>query len=215
VATGIDGVIASVDKPEGIRVKVRGTVQAMRQSFQSFGLGLIMAVVLVYLILVAQFRSFLDPLLILLAVPPGVSGVLLVLATTDTTLNVMSLMGLVMLVGIVISNSILIIEFTHRLVEDGMKVREAVAHAARVRLRPVLMTSLATIIGLIPMALKMGTGSETYAPLARTIIGGLTLSVMVTVFVVPAAFLVVYGRRESRDVRPASGHAPVDGLAHA
>jgi hydrophobic/amphiphilic exporter-1 (mainly G- bacteria), HAE1 family len=195
LAAGIDAAVAAVQKPEGVRVTVRGTVQAMRQSFQSFGFGLLLAVVLVYLILVAQFRSFVDPLLILMAVPPGVMGVLFMLTTTDTTLNVMSLMGLVMLVGVVISNSILIVEFTHRLMADGMPVREAVASAARVRLRPVLMTSLATIIGLIPMALKLGTGSETYAPLARTIISGLTFSVALTVFVVPSAFLLVYGGR--------------------
>jgi multidrug efflux pump subunit AcrB len=194
VASGVDAAVAAVDKPEGVRVTLRGTVQAMRQSFRSFGVGLLLAVLLVYLILVAQFRSFLDPLLILLAVPPGLAGVVIMLVGTGTTLNVMSLMGVVMLVGIVISNSILIVEFTHRLVDDGMAVREAVAHATRVRLRPVLMTSLATIFGLIPMALKLGTGSETYAPLARTIIGGLTVSVALTVLVVPSAFFLVYGR---------------------
>jgi multidrug efflux pump subunit AcrB len=100
-----------------------------------------------------------------------------------------------MMVGIVVSNSILIVEFTHRLLEGGMPVTEAVAEACRVRLRPVLMTSLATIIGLLPMALKLGTGSESYAPLAQAIIGGLTLSVLFTIFLVPAAFLLVYGRR--------------------
>ncbi len=153
---------------------------------------------LLYLILVAQFRSFVDPLLILLAVPPGLTGVLVTLYLTGTTLNVMSLMGVVMMVGIVVSNSILIVEFTHRLREDGMPVREAVALACRVRLRPVLMTSLATLIGLLPMALKLGTGSEAYAPLARAIIGGLTVSVVLTVFIVPAAYLIIYGRKEAR-----------------
>ena len=152
VANQMDKIIADLHPPEGIRVTMRGTVQAMRASFQSFGLGLILAIVLVYLILVAQFRSFIDPFLILLAVPPGITGVLLILSLSGTTLNIMSLMGVVMMVGIVTSNSILIVEFTHRLIEDGMSVREAVSHAVRVRLRPVLMTSLATLIGLIPMA---------------------------------------------------------------
>ncbi len=172
VAKEMDQIIADVHPPEGVVVTMRGTVQAMRASFSSFGLGLILAVVLVYLILVAQFRSFIDPFLILLAVPPGITGVLLILALSGTTLNIMSLMGIVMMVGIVTSNSILIVEFTHRLIEDGMSVREAVSHAVRVRLRPVLMTSLATLMGLIPMALKLGEGSESYAPLARSIIGG-------------------------------------------
>jgi multidrug efflux pump subunit AcrB len=102
-------------------------------------------------------------------------------------------MGVVMMVGIVVSNSILIVEFTHRLLEQGMVTRDAVAMACRVRLRPVLMTSLATLIGLMPMALKLGTGSESYAPLAQAIIGGLTVSVIFTVILVPSAFLLVYG----------------------
>jgi len=205
-ARGVEKQIAAVALPAGVRVTLRGTVQAMRQSFGSFGFGLLLAVVLVYLILVAQFRSFVDPFLILLAVPPGLAGVVLTLVLTGTTLNVMSLMGVVMLVGIVVSNSILIVEFTRRLIEDGMPLREAVAHGVRVRLRPVLMTSLATIIGLIPMAMKMGTGSETYAPLARAIIGGLTVSVVLTVFLVPPALLLVHGRRAGA-ATPEGGHA--------
>src|SRR6185436_7002979 len=140
----------------------------------------------------------LDPLIILLAVPPGLTGVLVTLLVTGTTLNIMSLMGVVMMVGIVVSNSILIVEFTRRLREDGKPLREAVALACRVRLRPVLMTSLATLIGLLPMALKLGTGSEAYAPLARAIIGGLGVSVVLTVFVVPAAYYLVYRRSEPR-----------------
>jgi len=174
----------------------RGMVQGMRASFRSFGYGLLLSVLLLYLILVAQFRSFLDPALILLAVPPGLAGVILILAATGTTLNVQSLLGVIMMTGIVVSNSILIVDFTHRLRDEGKPVREAVAHACRIRLRPVLMTSMATLFGLLPMALKMGTGSEAYAPLAIAIIGGLTVSLVATVFIVPAAYLLVYGRKE-------------------
>ena len=134
----------------------------------------------------------------MIAVPPGIVGVLLTLWLTGTTLNVMSLMGVVMLVGIAVSNSILIVEFTRHLRDDGMRVREAVALACRVRLRPVLMTSLATIIGLMPMALKLGEGSESYAPLARAIIGGLSVSVALTVFLVPAMYLLIYEGQETR-----------------
>jgi HAE1 family hydrophobic/amphiphilic exporter-1 len=199
LASGIDKIIAKTSIPKNVRINMRGMVQGMRISFKSFAEGLLLAVLLVYLILVAQFQSFVDPLLILLAVPTGLTGVLIILAVTGTTLNVMSLMGVVMMVGIVVSNSILIVEFTRRLRDDGKSVREAVAVACRVRLRPVLMTSLATLIGLIPMAMKLGTGSEAYAPLAQAIIGGLAVSVVLTVFIVPAAYLLVHGRE---DVKP-------------
>jgi multidrug efflux pump subunit AcrB len=200
LADSIDGIIASSTMPKGVAVTLRGMVQGMRASFRSFSIGLLLAVMLLYLILVAQFQSFVDPLIILLAVPPGLAGVLITLVATGTTLNVMSLMGVVMLVGIAVSNSILIVEFTRHLRHEGMDVRAAVALACRVRLRPVLMTSLATIIGLMPMALKLGAGSEAYAPLARAIIGGLTLSVILTVFLVPAGYYLWYRGRDRREV---------------
>lgn len=198
VANSIDKLIAETKIPPGIQISLRGMVQGMRVSFRSFGIGLLMSVVLLFLILVAQFRSFLDPVLILLALPPGLTGALLTLYMTGTTLNVMSLMGIVMMVGISVSNSILIVEFTNRLREEGMPVREAVQTAARVRLRPVLMTSLATLIGLLPMALKLGEGSEAYAPLARALCGGVAVSMVLTVFLVPAAYLLAYGRKEAK-----------------
>jgi HAE1 family hydrophobic/amphiphilic exporter-1 len=168
-------------------------VQGMRASFASFGAGLLLALLLLYLILVAQFRSFIDPAIILLAVPTGLSGVLITMVVTGTSLNVMSLMGVVMMSGIVVSNSILILDFAHRLRQGGMPARKAVIKASRTRLRPILMTSLATVIGLLPMALKLGEGSESYAPLARAIIGGLTVSLVFTVYIVPAAYQLVYG----------------------
>ena len=197
VADAVQGVIRQMTLPENVRVHLRGMVQGMEESFHSFAIGLSLSVVLLYLILVAQFRSFKDPLLIMLAIPMGFIGVLVILPLTGTTLNVMSLMGVLMLVGISASNSILIVEFAHRLEEQGKSVEEAVITSCRVRLRPILMTSLATIIGMVPMALKLGTGSEQYAPLARAIIGGLTASVVLTVFVVPAAYLLVYRNRKA------------------
>jgi multidrug efflux pump subunit AcrB len=195
VANAIDKITAGTPLPEGVGVVMRGMVEGMRRSFRSFGLGLILALLLLYLVLVAQFRSFIDPFLILLAVPTGLTGVLLMLWLTGTTLNVMSLMGLVMMVGIVTSNSILIVEFAHHL-EAERSVRDAVVTSCRIRLRPILMTSLATIFGLIPMALKLETGSEAYASLGRTIIGGLIVSVSLTIFIVPAAYLLVYRKRD-------------------
>ncbi len=208
VLSSMQDIIQGTKLPAGVRVTVRGSAQAMQTSFSAFGFGLILATLLVYLILVAQFQSFTDPLLILLAVPTGLAGVLLILFLTGTTLNVMSLMGVVMMVGIVVSNSILIVEFTKRLREEGHSLREAVSLACRVRLRPVLMTSLATLMGLVPMALKLGTGSEAYAPLARAIIGGLAVSVVLTVFIVPAAYYVVHRRDEMKPGAGRNGRVP-------
>jgi multidrug efflux pump subunit AcrB len=193
-AAQIEKLAAEMKLPKGVRVDLRGMVQGMRASFRSFAIGLVLAVALLYLILVAQFRSFVDPALILLAVPPGILGVVLLLWAVGTTLNVMSLMGVVMLVGIVVSNSILLVDFTHKLRGEGVPLREALETAVRTRLRPILMTSLATIIGLLPMAMKLGEGSESYAPLAQAIIGGLTVSLALTIFLVPAAYFLVYRR---------------------
>jgi multidrug efflux pump subunit AcrB len=213
LTSSIEKIVKETTLPEGVRVKLRGTVQSMRASFSSFGLGLILSVILVYLVLVAQFASFLDPLIILLAIPTGLTGVIATLLLTGTTLNVMSLMGVVMMVGIVVSNSILIVEFTRHLRRDGVALEQAVALACRVRLRPVLMTSLATILGLLPMAAKLGTGSEAYAPLARAIIGGLTVSVITTVFIVPAAYLLAYRRRDRAAQISGVAAIPADGTS--
>ena len=193
----VQKIIDDTKLPPNLRVEMRGSVEAMQQSFLSFGVGLLLAIVLVYLILMAQFASFVDPFIILLAIPSGITGVILFLLITRTTLNVMSLMGVLMMTGIVVSNSILIVDVTRIYRARGMPIREAVALACRVRLRPILMTSLATMLGLIPMALALEAGSEQYAPLARSIIGGLLVSVVVTVFIVPAAYLLIHRREEN------------------
>jgi hydrophobic/amphiphilic exporter-1 (mainly G- bacteria), HAE1 family len=194
----VDKIVAGLHLTRNFRVDVRGLVITMDESFKSFGLGLLLAILLVYLILVAQFSSFVDPFLIVLAVPTGLTGVLITLAITGTTLNIQSLMGVVMLQGMVVSNSILIVDFANVLRQEGKQLREAVVQACRIRLRPILMTSLATVVGLIPMAFKLETGSEAYAPLARAIIGGLLSSIVLTLFIVPAAYLIIYHRREQR-----------------
>ena len=186
--------------PDNVRVNLRGMVQGMEASFKSFAFGFLISFLLLFLILTAQFKSFIDPLLIMLAIPMGFVGVLIILPLTGSTLNVMSLMGVLMLVGIADSNSILIVDFAHNLEKQGLAPAEAVITACRVRLRPILMTSLATIIGMIPMALKLGTGAEQYAPMAKAIIGGLTSSVLLTIFIVPAAYLLVYGKRGEKDL---------------
>jgi multidrug efflux pump subunit AcrB len=205
----IQDIISKTSLPPNIRVNVRGLVVTMQDSFKSFGIGLILAVLLVYLILVAQFSSFVDPFLIVLAVPTGIVGVIVTLALTGTTLNIQSLMGIVMLQGMVVSNSILIVDFANVLRSEGRNLRDAVVQSCRIRLRPILMTSLATVVGLLPMAFKLETGSEAYAPLARVIIGGLLTSIALTIFVVPAAYLIMYRRREAR------AGALVPGEAHS
>ena len=198
LASRVRKIVDDTPLPANIRIEIRGSVTAMHQSFLSFGLGLLLAVVLVYLILMAQFASFIDPFIILLAIPSGISGVIVFLLITGTTLNVMSLMGVLMMTGIVVSNSILIVDVTRMYREGGMAIRDAVALACRVRLRPILMTSLATLLGLVPMALALEAGSEQYAPLARSIIGGLLVSVVLTVFIVPAAYLLIHRKEEQQ-----------------
>jgi multidrug efflux pump subunit AcrB len=197
VGTDVTNVIAGVPKPKGMIVTVRGAVESMRDSFKSFGVGLILAVALVYLILMAQFASFSAPVIILMAIPPGLAGVIMILVVTGSTLNVMSLMGVLMMTGIVVSNSILIVEFAGILHGQGKSTVDSVVQSCKIRLRPILMTSLATLLGMIPMALGIEAGSEQYAPLARAIIGGLAVSVIVTVFLVPAVYLWVHGNDDS------------------
>jgi multidrug efflux pump subunit AcrB len=188
--------VADAKLPPNVRVNLRGMVEGMEASFTSFAFGFGLSFILLILILVAQFRSFLDPFLIMLAIPMGFIGVLIILPLTHTTLNVMSLMGVLMLIGIADSNSILIVDFAHKLEDQGLSVADAVVTACRVRLRPILMTSFATIIGMLPMAMKLGAGGEQYTPMARAIIGGLTASVLLTVFIVPAAYLLAYGHKD-------------------
>jgi multidrug efflux pump subunit AcrB len=194
VSAEVNRILKGMTLPKNARVRVGGAVVGMKESFLRFGIGLILSVMLVYLILMAQFRSFIDPFIILTAIPPGLAGVVVFLFVTGTTLNIMSLMGVIMMTGIVVSNSILIVEFSGILHERGLGLKQAVVEACKVRLRPILMTSLATLLGLAPMALGIEEGSEQYAPLARAVIGGLAVSVVVTVFLVPAVYLVIHGR---------------------
>ena len=196
ISAEVNQILKGVTLPKNARVRVQGAVVGMKESFFRFGVGLILSVILVYLILMAQFRSFVDPFIILTAIPPGLAGVVVFLFLTGTTLNIMSLMGVIMMTGIVVSNSILIVEFSGILHQRGLGLKQAVVEACKVRLRPILMTSLATLLGLAPMALGIEEGSEQYAPLARAVIGGLAVSVVVTVFLVPAVYLLIHGRKK-------------------
>jgi multidrug efflux pump subunit AcrB len=196
VGADINKLLANTTTDRNTTLKVRGAVVSMNQSFLEFGVGLILSVLMVYLILMAQFTSFIDPFIILMAIPPGLAGVVMILLVTGSTLNIMSLMGVIMMTGIVVSNSILIVEFAGTLHKQGKSLLDSVVQSCKIRLRPILMTSLATLLGMIPMALGVEPGSEQYAPLARAVIGGLGVSVVATVFLVPAVYLIIHGRRE-------------------
>src|SRR6185369_13849790 len=157
----------------------------------------IMAIALVYMILASQFRSLVDPLVIMFSVPLGVAGVFLLLWLTGTSLSVNSFMGIIMMVGIVVSNGVLLVDFARVLRGRGEPLIEATILAGKTRLRPILMTTIATIVGLVPMALGIGEGSETNLPLARAVIGGLTVSTFFTLFLIPALY-TVFGRFKCR-----------------
>jgi multidrug efflux pump subunit AcrB len=196
VGKQIQKIVNGVHPPHGTLLSITGSINDMRDSFRSFAIGLTLSVVLVYLVLMAQFASLSDPFIILLAVPPGMSGVLLFLLVTGTSLNIMSLMGCLMMTGIVVSDSILIVDFIGIQRGEGKPLKVAIGEACRVRLRPIMMTTLATALGLIPMALGLEAGSEQYAPLARAILGGLTVSGVVTVFLVPTVYYLIHRRHE-------------------
>ena len=206
VGSDINKLLANTKTDKNTVLNLRGAVVSMNQSFEEFGIGLILAVLMVYLILMTQFTSFIDPFIILMAIPPGLAGVVMILLVTGSTLNIMSLMGVIMMTGIVVSNSILIVEFAGTLHKQGLPLLEAVVQSCKIRLRPILMTSLATLLGMIPMALGTEAGSEQYAPLARAVIGGLAVSVVVTVFLVPAVYLIVHGRQDKKSATCSRRH---------
>jgi multidrug efflux pump subunit AcrB len=193
--SAVQEALKRVALPEDVRVTLRGSVAAMQESFSSFGSGLLMAVVLLYLVMVAQFRSFLDPFIIMFAVPMGLIGVIWTLYLTGTTLNIESFMGIIVMVGIVVSNSILLVDFANQRRREGHSLRRAVVESARIRMRPILMTALATVVGLMPLALKLGAGSEASAPLARAAAGGLAVSTLLTLILVPTLYEAFYARR--------------------
>jgi multidrug efflux pump subunit AcrB len=187
----IDELKAAGKVPAGIRVELKGEYERMGQSFGSLGLGLVLAAVLVYLLLVALFRSFLGPFIIMFAVPLGLIGVLTMLFVTRTTLNVQSSMGVIFMVGIVVSNSVLLVDFANKQRKQGATVYQAITTGAAIRFRPILMTFLATFLDLVPMAIGMGKGSEANVPLARAVVGGLLTSTFLTLVVVPTLYTLL------------------------
>ncbi len=199
VAAEIQKRLNRIHLPAGYSVAMRGEIHSMQESFAGLEFGLLMAVALVYLVMVAQFRSFLDPLIILMAVPLGVVGVIGVLLLTGTTLNIQSYIGTIFMVGIAVSNSVLLVEFANRLRAEGVPVEEAAVRASGIRLRPILMTSIAAIVGLFPLTIRLGTGAEATVPLARAVVGGLAASTFLTLFVVPALYVTLKARRDGEN----------------
>jgi len=176
--------------PPGTQVVIRGQSQAMRTSFVTLGEGLILAIVLVYLLMVANFQSWLEPFIIMMAVPGALAGVIWILVLTGTTINVESMMGAIMAVGVGVANGNLLITFANELREEGYNPVAAAIEAGRIRFRPIIMTALAMILGMLPMALSLGSGSEQNAPLGRAVIGGLLVATVSTLFVVPAVYSI-------------------------
>lgn len=197
VAGDVEKVIKETPVPAGMRITVTGEAKSMGDSFRYMALSLVLAVLLVYLVMAAQFQSWLDPLIMIVSAPLGLIGAIALLWATGTSLNIQSAMGVLMMVGIAVSNSVLMVEFANRQREAGMTAVDAVLTAARTRLRPVLMTSLATILALLPMAIHLHPGDEMNLPLARAVIGGLAGSTVLTLFVVPVLYVLL--KRPSLD----------------
>jgi hydrophobe/amphiphile efflux-1 (HAE1) family protein len=190
-SNGVERVLTDMPPPDGFTAQLGGQTAAQREAFSGLALAALMALALVYMVLASQFKSLLDPLVIMFSVPMGISGVILVLWATKTTLSVNSAMGVIMMVGIVVSNGVLLVDFANVLRGRGEELIEATVKAARTRLRPILMTSIATVVGLIPMAIGIGEGSETNLPLARAVIGGLTVSTFFTLYLVPSLYTLL------------------------
>jgi CzcA family heavy metal efflux pump len=198
--------------PKGSRIVIRGQVQTMKTSFEGLGFGLIGAIVLVYLLIVVNFQSWLDPFIIITALPGALAGICWMLLITHTTLSVPSLTGAIMSVGVATSNSILMISFAREQLNEGKTARDAALEAGFVRMRPVIMTALAMIIGMVPMAIGLGEGGEQNAPLGRAVIGGLFFATFATLFFVPCVFSIIHGRRErKRAASESSGLSPAHG----
>ena len=209
LAADVRRAVESVELPKGIKAELKGEYARMQESFRSLAIGLGLATVLVYLLMVPLMRSFVMPLIIMAAVPLGLIGVLLILWTTNTTLNVQSEMGVIFLVGITVSQGVLLLDFANQLRRQGKSVHEAITEAAAIRFRPILMVFLATFLDLLPMAIGLGRGSEALTPLARTVVGRLVSSTSLTLFVVPILFTLMIRdkRRTNHPDGPAHPHS--------
>jgi HAE1 family hydrophobic/amphiphilic exporter-1 len=182
--------------PAGFSILYGGEYEEQQEARRDFLLSIVMAVILIYMVMAAQFERFLDPLIVMLSVPMALVGVVPTLLLTGTSLNVQSLMGIVMLIGIVVNNAIVLVDYINLMRrEQELGVRDAVLEAARLRLRPILMTTLTTLLGMLPLAIGGGAGGEIQASLARAVIGGLTVSTLITLVVIPTAYIGIHELR--------------------
>jgi HAE1 family hydrophobic/amphiphilic exporter-1 len=198
IANEIETKISQMKIPEGFSVLLKGARLEQKEAFQMLLFALVLAIFLIYMVLASQFASLLHPFLIMFSVPLGFIGVIWALFVTGNTLSVISFIGIIMMVGIVVSNAILIIDYTNRIRSEGVELRETIVRAGRIRLRPILMTSLCTIFGLVPMALGLGEGAEAYASLAIAVIGGLSVSTLLTLVFIPTLYMSVENWRTAR-----------------
>jgi multidrug efflux pump subunit AcrB len=203
IAADLEKRFTELRLPEGFTVRLAGQIKQQRETFRGLLFASVLAVILVYMVMAAQFKSLIDPFIIMFSIPMGFPGVIIILFLTGTTLSTTSFMGMIMMLGIVVSNGVLLVDYTNVLRRRGLELHDAVLQGARTRLRPILMTSLATVFGLLPMALGVGTGGETNAPLARAVIGGLTVSTTLTLFLVPALYMMLEERfpRKAEDLQ--------------
>jgi HAE1 family hydrophobic/amphiphilic exporter-1 len=197
VSEDIQGIISNIQLPPDFRVRISGQQREMVTSFDSMKLAIALAIFLVYLVMASQFESLVQPFIIMFTIPFALIGVIFTLLITGTPISVIVLIGLIMLAGIVVNNAIVLVDYINQLRKRGISKREAIKQAGQVRLRPILMTTLTTVLGLLPMALGLGEGSELRTPMAVTVIGGLLIGTILTLLVIPTVYDVVVREKVS------------------
>ncbi len=219
IAADLESAFANLQLPTGFSIKMAGQIQQQRETFQGLQFATVLALALVYMVMAAQFKSLIDPFIVMFSVPMGFPGVILILFLTNTTLSTTSMMGIIMMLGIVVSNGVLLVDYTNVLRRRGHPLADAVVTASRTRLRPILMTSLATVFGLLPMAIGWGTGGETNAPLARSVVGGLSVSTLLTLFLIPTMYMMFeewhprkFEKEEQQATTPLAPTSPLPAL---
>jgi multidrug efflux pump subunit AcrB len=206
----VNALLEEYEVPEGLNLELGGSIEDQGEAFSDIGMLLILIVILVYIVMATQFESLVYPFIIMFTIPFAMSGVFIALWLTSTPLSIIALIGAIMLVGIVTKNGIVMVDYMNLLVERGSNVADAVIAGGKSRLRPVLMTSLTTILGMVPMAMGIGEGSEMWQPMGISVVGGLLMSTLLTLFIVPALYAMLQGRKERKAARKAIRQAEED-----